>query len=111
LAFECRQCGAQYDPALFAFGRMLKCDCGGDLGMKQGHERWDIDERLREWLRRFHSPMTLLELRVRIAHAKKKDVGMDQILREVAPPIDFALKGRDEFVRLFMAYWDLVPPA
>jgi putative protease len=37
MAITCPHCGAEYDVALFEFGRRIRCDCGGWVDLASGH--------------------------------------------------------------------------
>ncbi len=39
MALVCRQCGEQYDAALFGFGRAVRCGCGAWVDLAAGHVR------------------------------------------------------------------------
>ena len=40
MAYACPRCGRQYDATLFEFGRAVRCVCGRELDIREGHRRY-----------------------------------------------------------------------
>ncbi len=39
MAFECPQCGKQYDITLFQYGKTIRCDCGAEVDARKPQVR------------------------------------------------------------------------